>query len=136
VQTKFTHPLILEDNEDETFTVVEGFTYDIGYFGSNLTITVPPGTRTDFASIPKLVTPIFPRYGKHTKAAVLHDYLYSLCREKGFPRRLADYFFLESMEVLNVPWIKRYIFYFCVRIFGWLAVRKKINKELKKFDKD
>ncbi|HEY5171135.1 MAG TPA: DUF1353 domain-containing protein, partial [Acidimicrobiia bacterium] len=30
---------------------------------------------TDLASVPRSLTWLFPRYGKYTKAAVLHDYL-------------------------------------------------------------
>lgn len=126
MNTGFTKPLIIQDNGDETFTVMEEFSYDVGYLGSNLTIIVPKGKITDFASIPKILTPIFPRYGQHTKAAVLHDYLYDLVRKEGFPRRLADFFFLDAMKILNVPLWRRLIMYYCVRLFGWAAVRKKV----------
>src|SRR5438093_7156274 len=38
-------------------------------------VKVPAGFVTDLASVPVFLTWIFPRYGKYTKAAILHDYL-------------------------------------------------------------
>ena len=41
--------------------------------GRAVMIVVP--FRTDLASVPRFLSWLFPRYGKYTKAAVIHDYL-------------------------------------------------------------
>lgn len=37
--------------------------------------TIPAGFITDFASVPRALTPYVPRYGIYTIAAIVHDYL-------------------------------------------------------------
>src|SRR5688500_15722299 len=46
------------------------------YQGNRDTFVVPVGQRTDFASVPRIFVWFLPRYGKYTKAAILHDYLW------------------------------------------------------------
>ena len=53
------------------------------YQGAQETFTVPTGFRTDFASIPRLVVWLIPRYGLYTRSAILHDYLASRRRWTG-----------------------------------------------------
>jgi hypothetical protein len=84
-------------------------------------IVVPGGFKTDFASIPRIFTPIHPKDGKHRLAAVVHDYL---CRLEGFPRKLADKIFYEAMIVLGVRKTRRMAFYIAVRI-GAIFSRKR-----------
>src|SRR5262245_18238032 len=50
-----------------------------------LTVPGSPPFKTDLASVPRCLTWLFPRYGKYTKAAVVHDYL---CQN--FRNRQAD----------------------------------------------
>ena len=94
---------------------------------------------TDLASVPRFLTWLFPRYGKYTKAAVLHDYF---CRnigtetvavyatqeapaEKGAeaaePQLLeladrsdADEIFRLAMTELGVPWARRWLMWSAV----------------------
>ncbi|WP_164702157.1 DUF1353 domain-containing protein [Modestobacter sp. KNN46-3] len=40
------------------------------YRGERETFVVPPGFRTDFASVPRVVVWLFPRSGRYTPAAV------------------------------------------------------------------
>ena len=109
--------------------------------------TVPVGFVTDFASVPRLTSPIFTLmailfiligwtvlgvglliiisalswfrpYGKHNKAAVLHDYLYQM---KLVSRKQADDIFKETMRELKVaPW-RRFFMYWAVRFFAWIG---------------
>ena len=87
-------------------------------------IVVPIGFQMDLASIPRIFTPIFPVHGKHTRAAVVHDWLYA---NRGhlpageFTRKEADTVFLEAMKELGVGWLKRSMMYAAVRSGGWLA---------------
>jgi len=76
---------------------------------------VPEGFNTDFASTPKLLYPIFPPIGIYNKAAMVHDYLYTSAI---LPRKEADLFFLQAMEVLQVPNWKRKLMFWAVRCFG------------------
>lgn len=86
---------------------------------------VPKGFVTDLASIPRILSPLFPKVGDNLPAAVLHDWLYSKkCTEK-VDRKEADIFFLNMMAKWGVkPW-RRYLMYYAVRLFGWMFYKKK-----------
>lgn len=115
----FTDPLDLRDNGDETFSLLSRFRYHVGEIGSGEVIDVPPSFKTDFASIPRLFWNIIPPYGKHGKAAVIHDYLYRTGGYFGrYSRKRCDEIFLEAMRVLGVGAFKAGIMFRAVRIFG------------------
>ncbi len=61
-----------------------------------------------------LITP----YGKQSKAAVLHDYLYQTHQVS---RAMADLIFKEAMIVAGTPYWKAYLMHRGVRIGGWLS---------------
>ena len=107
-------------------TVIEWEVYkDFGYKDRELdiTIVVPKGSRTDFASIPRIfwsiLPPWYPTYGE---AAVIHDYLY---RHGLYNRKAADIVFLHAMKELNVVKWKRTVMFWAVRLFGTPAYKKK-----------
>lgn len=79
-------------------------------------IYVPRGFETDLASVPKWLGSIYPRHGRYTYAAVLHDYLY---KTKMCKRARADYIFREAMRSCNVRLHTRWLFWLFVRAFGW-----------------
>lgn len=91
-------------------------------YGSNdgVLYTVQPGFITDLASIPKIFRLIFEVNGKHRKAAVLHDWLYS---DDKIGRKRSDDIFLEAMESSGVSYFKRYAMYIGVRCAGWVHKR-------------
>jgi hypothetical protein len=120
--SSFLEPLILKDNDSDKFTLMESFSYSIGCLDSDIIITVPKGFVTDFGSIPGFLWFVLPKLGKYNKAAVVHDYLYQMVREKRFSRVVADSIFLEAMGVLEVPKWKRFVVYLGVRLFGWIFV--------------
>ena len=84
-----------------------------------------------------------PDWGKYGKAAVIHDYLYQqffwmlqqtqysyffvhFSHAEDNPRKFADDIFYEAMLASNTrPW-KAKLMYRNVRLFGWLAWRKKV----------
>jgi hypothetical protein len=41
-------------------------------------IVIPSGFLTDYASVPRLLTPLIPKNGAYDRAALIHDYLYWL----------------------------------------------------------
>jgi hypothetical protein len=103
--------------------------------GRAVMIVVP--FRTDLASVPRFLSWLFPRYGKYTKAAVIHDYLCqsldvlapgSTAKPQLDPvaepltlrdRSDADSAFLQMMTELEVPWARRLLMYSAV---SWATV--------------
>lgn len=82
-----------------------------------LAYTVPEGFRTDFATIPWPLCYLIRPRGRWATAAVLHDYLYSL---PGYPRRVADAWFLAAMRAQGVTLPVRLVFFLAVRLAGWI----------------
>jgi hypothetical protein len=88
--------------------------------------------RTDFASVPRVFVWFLPRYGRYTKAAILHDYLCSGLNSTPISRIDADGIFRRVMRELGVSFLKRWIMWGAVR---WGALftrdgRKGWTKEL------
>lgn len=112
-----------------TAIVAQGFAYD--HPGSGAEIVVPEGYITDFASIPTLARAVFPPFGRHAKAAVLHDWLY-LIGEPG-RRDFADRVFLDAAEELGVGYMRRHAMYQAVRLGGGGAYAKEYKTWSKSF---
>jgi hypothetical protein len=92
------------------------------YQGETQRFVVPKGQRTDFASVPRPFVWFLPRYGRYTKAAVLHDYLWSEAVPAGLLSRAdADGIFRRAMRELKVPFLRRWIMWAAVR---WGALAK------------
>ena len=106
--------------DDKYWEVMEDYYYQT----SRGTIRVPKGFRTDYASVPKIFRNIINTYGKHGRAAVVHDWLYSSRCEVNISRAEADKIFLEIMVEWNVKKYKRLLMYYLVRIFGESHFRK------------
>lgn len=85
--------------------------------GGGITISVPVDFVTDFASVPRLLWPLFPPAGPWCEASVIHDYL---CGQVGCSRFLADGIFREAMYRLGVPVWRRVLMYYAVRMYGVL----------------
>lgn len=104
-----------------TAIVTYGFAY--AHPASGARMEVPAGYITDFASIPAPVRGVFPPFGRHAKAAVLHDWLY-LIGEPG-QKPFADRVFLDAMEELGVSWARRNAMYKAVQIGGGGGYRRE-----------
>jgi len=87
------------------------------YHASAVEFEVPVHSGTDFASVPRVFVWFIPRYGRYTKAAILHDYL---CRVEVPARRIsridADGIFRQAMRELGVPFLRRWIMWAAVRL--------------------
>lgn len=116
--SRFTDKLVVSLEKDGEHWVLEAdFEYYTDLLGERVYINVPQGFETDFASIPKIFLPLIAYKDKFNKAAVVHDWLY---RSKVYDRKTADRIFLEAMLVLNINKFKAYLFYYTVRLFGWI----------------
>jgi hypothetical protein len=83
------------------------------YRGAREDFTVPAGFGTDFASIPRLVVWLIPRYGLYTRSAILHDFLW---RTAAVSRADADGLFRRSMRELGVSMPRRWMMWAAVRL--------------------
>jgi hypothetical protein len=83
-------------------------------------IEVPAGFVTDFASVPRFLWPIVPPFGKYTRAATVHDWLYDQHR-KGkahYSKAYADAIFLEALQDCGCSWWTSTVMWLGVRIGG------------------
>jgi hypothetical protein len=104
---------------------------DLVYHGRWERFVVPAGFRTDFASVPRVVTWLIPRFGAYTLAAILHDWLVSTgIRTGAVTARQADGIFRRVMRESGVPVLRRWLMWAGVRWgaltddrrrAGWLA---------------
>ena len=91
---------------------------DLRYMGRKDSLEVPATTTTDFASVPKQLRWLVPKYGVYNKAAVLHDHLCKLAKnpDPKVNRSDADGIFRRSMRELGVGYIRRWTMWAAVRI--------------------
>lgn len=115
--------------------MTEELTWSGAFHGSVRQLKVPASPEhpfsTDLASVPRSLTWLFPRYGKYTKAAVLHDYLCQNFRKAPSAssvapsllpltdRSDADEVFLLVMKELGVPRLRRWLMWGAV---SWATV--------------
>lgn len=123
-RNSFLTPLVVEVQPDgRTFKIYREFTYRWYWREKGVdlvsVVRVPLGFVTDFASIPRIARLIIPKLGKHTKASVVHDYLYS--GHRFLSRAKADQCFRAGMKELGVSWAKRWAMWAAVRLGGWMA---------------
>jgi hypothetical protein len=82
------------------------------YTGKRDTFVVPSGFVTDFVSVPRLLTWLLPRYGDYTRAAILHDYLWT---RDDVTKADADGLFRRAMRELGVSVPRRWMMWAAVR---------------------
>jgi len=100
---------------------------------TQLFVIAPRGFVTDLASIPLSMRWLFRPDGEYAPAAVIHDIIYQLIKDKTFnsignapierlnrlhTRLVADRLFLFAMRELGIRWATRYSLYSAVRTFG------------------
>jgi hypothetical protein len=94
---------VLEQISDKNFRVPEGLGFQYNPPGEDaITVTHDNLPSTDFASIPRYMSWLVSRYGRHTPAALVHDELVSDGMEFA-ARKRADRLFLQMMDDLDVP---------------------------------
>ena len=99
--------------DDQDWAILRALTY----YARTEDFVVPVQEHTDFASVPRVFIWFIPRYGRYTKAAILHDYLCSVCVPAGRVSRIeADGIFRQAMRELGVPFLRRWIMWAGVRL--------------------
>lgn len=106
----FTTDLVAQQVGDENWRPVEPLRYQ----GNRQTFEVPKDFVTDFASVPLPIRWLIPKSGRHSKAAVLHDYLW---RHQSRPTTYADAdgLFRRALYDLKVPLLRRWVMWGGVR---------------------
>lgn len=109
------------------------FTYYIGSLNSNRFVTVPVGFLSDGASVPRILRSFVGTMGRHSQAAVLHDYLTEThlisvknnltgkVSDQTIDRATVDKIFYESLKVLGVPVWKRTLIRLGVDIYRMIT---------------
>ena len=90
--------------------------------GDGSTYVVPRRFQTDLASIPAFFRRFFPVNGRHRPAAVLHDWFYATHE---IDRTKADAIFYEAMMSCGEYGWKAKMFFYAVRVGGWIAWKNK-----------
>ncbi|MGH8868087.1 MAG: DUF1353 domain-containing protein [Actinomycetes bacterium] len=95
---------------------------DIHYEGKDQSFAARVDDRTDFASVPRVLIWLVPRYGRYTAAAILHDHLWAKDVPAGnLTLGQADGIFRRAMRELGVPFLQRWMMWAAVR---WGAMVK------------
>jgi len=94
-------------------------------------VVTPKGFVTDFASVPRPLWAILPKWEGYGVGAVIHDYLYW---SQHTTRRDADQWLLHTMQELNVGWFHSRVIWGTVRVFGSIAwngnARRRMNRDI------
>ncbi|WP_067545795.1 DUF1353 domain-containing protein [Nocardia crassostreae] len=106
--------LVVEEVDGEYWLLREPLIYraDVQEFA------IPSGFRTDFASVPRVLVWLIPRYGVYTRAAILHDFL---IRSAAVSKADADGIFRRAMREAGVSVPRRWMMWAAVRIASRLA---------------
>lgn len=96
------------------------------YVGKQEAFEAPRDMATDFASVPRVFVWLLPRYGRYTKAAIIHDHLWR-DRPNNISLHDADALFRRAMRESDVAFLRRWVMWTAVR---WGALKKGgVNRE-------
>lgn len=117
--SRFTEPLTLWPSTDGTaWETTRDLPFEVGCKGSGIVVTVPFGTKTDLASVPRVLWPLVqPHNPRFAAAYVLHDYL---CRWRAFDRITADAILKNALLALGASWFYAGMIHLAVSTFRWV----------------
>jgi hypothetical protein len=104
--------VLLRQVDPKTFRLAQPFRYDDG----DRHFEVPEDDVTDLASVPRFLTWLVPRYGRHTLAALLHDRLQGNVRDHTITSEAADAIFRDAMGDTGVPLTRRWLMWSAVAL--------------------
>lgn len=117
--------------EEDSDTNMKRLLEDVVYQDKNgIVYTVPKDYETDYASIPRALSWIYPKDGPYRKAAIVHDYLITNGLEKKefeIESNRVDEIFREAMnDTGGIPKIRQWIMWNGVRIGAMVnKIRRK-----------
>jgi hypothetical protein len=106
----FVTDLVVRQTGDDDWRLTEALIYE----GNQQRFTVPADADTDFASVPQPFRWLIPKSGRHSKAAVLHDYLWRV-QPPICSYAEADGLFRRALHDLEVPLLRRWLMWAAVR---------------------
>ena len=122
-----TLPAMRDNASSRDRYLLEPLVYDDGTYRACL----PAGFWSDGASVPRIFWSIFPPWGKYTRCALLHDYLYSLGASLWFNERrtpitrpLADAMLRRAMIHSRCGKREAWLFWCAVRVGGGNGFQK------------
>lgn len=118
-------PLRAEKIGEKDGRAVWRLTMPLCYQGKDVTVVVPYGFETDFASVPRLPLAYWLCGDNAHEAATVHDYLYCTDANPNVSRKDADDVFLAIMEEMGEAWWRRKIMYRMVRMFAGPCFHKR-----------
>ncbi|PAF53256.1 hypothetical protein BKH42_06940 [Helicobacter sp. 13S00482-2] len=124
----FTTPLKGEILDNGNLLVTEEFDY-YREANNDEVIRVPCGFESDFASVPFVFRIFVSPIGRHSKPAVLHDYLCERYHLGEVSRDYCDEVFNEAMKVKGVRAYHRIILFSGVRVYAYYLRVKNMIKE-------
>lgn len=132
-EAKFLTPLDTRDSEDGKNAIL---LWPLRFYSYRLkrVVVAPRGMVTDFASIPRGLWNLFPKRGKHDRAAVIHDAGYRGRLEdvigNHFPvsKSQADDLFDEALKVCGVNTFSRAVMVRTVRWFGRPSAKDTVDE--------
>lgn len=105
----------------DIYRVVEGFTF---MSKTGIVVHVPAGYLTDGASVPKIFQSVINPWGRHGRAAIIHDILCDFATaytREGMAVRTSDRvvndIFLEAMEIDQVKKLKKKLIITSVKVY-------------------
>lgn len=105
--------VVVRQVSDKSWQVEEPFSWT----GARETFEVPKHMPTDFASVPRFFVWLLPRYGRWTKAAIVHDLFWRIAVPAGrLTYREADGAFRRMQRDLDVAFLRRWIMWAAVRV--------------------
>jgi hypothetical protein len=118
--SRFLTPLVVEEIDEAAglWALRAPLSYASDLLGG--VVTVPTGFRTDFASVPRALGIYDLEGGKCNKAAVVHDWLYSVgsAGQMAIDRATADAVLREAILASGYSAFTASVFYSAVRSFG------------------
>lgn len=108
---------------------------DVVYQDRDGTITIPAGFVTDGATVPRVLSWLYPKYGVYLKAAIVHDYLLEHVLPRGqITSNRVDEIFKEAMEALDIPKFRQWAMWCGVR-WGAMFNKRRRRGSLRTFPK-
>jgi len=119
-------PQVKAFGDQQFWVLTSDYTYS--FPDTSLTVKIPKGFVTDFASIPDRLRPAFSEKSEKSNAAIVHDYLYW---NQSCARKQADKIMERALADAGVGRIERGMIHSALRIGGRVAwmTNQRLRKE-------